>query len=127
MDRREKASKAILALQNVAERIRTLEAEAREALYARNDPEAHREKLLEKTMLIIELPDLVDPFYNRTPKDIRAEIEAGVKSFSRRASQALELSSIFYMAALLYPEDYREGDQNDLELFIDRLRVKVTS
>ena len=78
-------------------------------------------------MLLMELPDLVDPFLEGMVKDIRAEIETGLKSFARRASQALELSSIFYMSALLYPDDYREGDRNDLELFIDRLWIKYLS
>ena len=123
----ENASNAVSALRSVAERIRLLESEAREALYVRDDPEAHRRKLQEKTMLLMELPDLVEPYFEGMAKDIRAEIETGLKSFAQRASQAWELSSIFYMSALLYPDDYREGDRNDLELFIDRIRVKYLS
>jgi hypothetical protein len=78
-------------------------------------------------MLLMELPELVDPFSDGMAKNVRAEIEVGLNSFARRAAQALELSSLFYMSALLYPEDYREGDRNDLELFIERLRIKYLS
>lgn len=127
MNSGENASNAIAALQSAAERIRRIEDEAREALYVKDDTEAHRRKLQEKTMLLMELTDLVDPFLEGMAKDIRAEIETGLKSFARRASQALELSSIFYMSALLYPDDYREGDPNDLELFVDQLRIKYLS
>jgi hypothetical protein len=127
MNSGESASNAVAALRSVAERIRHIEAEARHALYVKDDPEAHRQKLQEKTMLLMELPDLVDQYYEGMAEDIKKEIETGVKSFALRASQAWELSSIFYMSALLYPEDYREGDRNDLELFVDRLRIKYLS
>jgi DNA polymerase III delta prime subunit len=118
---------AVSALQSAAEKIRRIEDEAREALITRDDPETYRQKLQEKTMLLMELPELVGPFYDGMANDVRAEFEAGLNSFAMRAEQAWELSSIFYMSALLYPEDYREGDRNDLELFIDRLRIKFLS
>ncbi|MGO9020385.1 MAG: hypothetical protein ACLQVJ_18770 [Syntrophobacteraceae bacterium] len=127
MTPRENTSNAVSALQSAAERIRRIEDEAREALFTRDDPEAHRQKLQEKTMLLMELPELVRPFCDGMAKDVRAEFDTGLNSFAMRAAQALELSSIFYMSALLYPEDYREGDRNDLELFIDRLRSKYLS
>jgi hypothetical protein len=124
---RENTSNAVSALQSVAEKIRRIEDEAREALFTRDDPETHRQKLQEKTMLLMELPELVGAFCDGMAKDVRAEFETGLNSFAMRAEQAWELSSIFYMSALLYPEDYREGDPNDLELFIDRLRIKYLS
>lgn len=78
-------------------------------------------------MLLMELSELADPFYGGMATDARTEIKAGLTSFERRAAQAYELSSIFYMSALLYPDDYKEGERNDLELFIDRLRMKYLS
>ncbi len=127
MTPRENTSNAVSALQSAAETIRRIEGEAREALFTRDDPETHREKLQEKTMLLMELTEMVAPFCDGMAKDARAEFETGLNSFAMRAAQALELSSIFYMAALLYPDDYKEGDRNDLELFIDRLRIKYLS
>lgn len=127
MDTKENAARAVSVLRNAAERIRHIEAEARDALYERDDPGAHRQKLIEKTMLLMELPDLVDPFLEGMAQDAGADIEKELQALARRASQALELSSVFYMSALLYPEDYRDGDRNDLELFVDRLRIKYLS
>ncbi len=127
MTSREITFDAVSTLQSAAEKIRRIEDEAREALFTRDDPETHRQKLQEKTMLLMELPELAGPFYDGMAKDVRAEFEKGLNSFAMRAEQAWELSSIFFMSALLYPEDYREGDRNDLELFIDRLRIKYLS
>jgi len=47
------------------------------------------------------------------------EFLAGLADFARRAGQAMDLGSIFYMTALLYPEDYVAGEKNDLERFLD--------
>lgn len=127
MTPKDNISGAVSALQSAAAAIRRIEHEAREALFIRNDPETHRQKLQDKTRLLMELSDLVEPFWEGMTKDVRAEFETGLNSFAMRAEQAWELSSIFYMSALLYPEDYTEGDPNDLEMFIDRLRVKYLS
>ena len=118
---------AVSALQGAAERIRRIEDEAREALYVRDDPETHRQKLQEKAMLLMELPELIGPFFEGMARDVRAEMETRLDSFAANAEQAMQLSSVFYMSALLYPEDYVEGNRNDLELFIDRLRMKYLS
>ena len=45
---------------------------------------------------------------------------AGLEDFARRAGMALQLESIFFMGALLYPDDYEAGDPNDLERFLER-------
>ncbi len=127
MTPRENTSNAVSALQSAAENIRRIENEAREALFTRDDPETYRQKLREKTMLLMELPELAGPFCDGMAKAVRAEFETGLNSFAMRAAQAWQLSSIFYMSALLYPEDYREGDRNDLESFIERLRTKFLS
>jgi hypothetical protein len=127
MNPKEKVAKAVSALQTVAESIRRIEAEALEALFYRDEPEAYRQKLEEKTTLLMELPKRVEPFLDGMDKDARGEILSRVSAFARGASQAWELSSIFYMSALLYPEDHREGEKNDLENFIDRLRSKYLS
>ncbi len=117
----ESTYKAVSILENAAENIRRFEHEARDALFLGDDPETYRQKLQEKTILLMELSEMVAPFYEGMAEDIRVEIETELNSFAKRAAQALELESSFYMSALLYPETYKEGDPNDLELFIDQL------
>ena len=123
----ESISSALSTLQRAAVRIRSIEDEAREALLINDDPETYRKKLEEKAELLMKLSDLAGPFCEEMSEDTRAEFGAELKSLAKRAAQALKLSSTFYMSALLYPEDYREGDPNDLELLIDRLRIKYLS
>ncbi len=124
---RESLSKAVFALQNAAENIRRIEAEAQDALFSRDEREHHRQKLREKAMLLVELHERVEPYLDGMEAKIRDEIESGVNNFARRATQALGLSSTFYMSALLYPEDYKEGEMNDLERFIDGIKSKNLS
>jgi hypothetical protein len=64
------------------------------------------------------------PFLEKTEKDAAHDIGVILNDFARRAGQALELSSLFYLAALLYPEGHREGDKNDLEKFIRSLKER---
>jgi hypothetical protein len=115
---------AVNALQKVAQRIRRIEQEAREALFEKDDPVTHRKKLEQKTIILMELPDLVGPYCQGLDKATRSELEKGLDPFAISAERASDLASIFYMNALLYPEDYKEGDPNDLERFIDRFRAK---
>ena len=120
-----KAIRAVLdAIEKEAVRIRTLEAEAKEALFERNDKQTYTLKLKEKTTTLMELPNTLEPLL--VDLDVRAkeEIEQGLEGFAARAGNAWGLSSLFYMSALLYPDDYVEGDKNDLERFIDKLRTR---
>lgn len=116
--------KALSALTMAAQRIRRLEEEARESLFVQDDPQTHRRKLEEKAMLLMELPELVGPFCETLDDNAREELEEQLDSFALRAGRAMELSSLFFMSGLLYPEDYKEGDPNDLEAFIERFRAR---
>lgn len=40
--------------------------------------------------------------------------------FSNSARNALRIGSVFYMSALLYPDDHKAGEPDNLRLFIDR-------
>ncbi|MEM5789658.1 MAG: hypothetical protein AAGU11_20280 [Syntrophobacteraceae bacterium] len=115
------------ALLSVAGRIRQIEAEAADALFIRDNREEYIRLLEEKAMLLIELPERVGPLLEGVEEAIGREIAAGAEDFSRRATPAFELSSPFYMSALLYPDDHAEGQPNDLELFIERIRSKYPS
>jgi len=99
-----------------AQTIRVLEAAAMEAL-GRGDTALHRENMMEKCEILQDLPDLADPYLDGADALTR-KLKNGLAGFSHRAGQALDLESIFYMSALLYPEDYQEGEVNDLERFL---------
>lgn len=112
----------IAALESIARRVRELEAEAAKALHDLDDAATYRRKLEEKTWLLLELPETLEPLLAGIERKKAENLRGKLRNFARRAEPALNLGSPFYMSALLYPEDYRDGAQNDLELFIDQLR-----
>ena len=99
-----------------AQTIRQLEAAAMEAL-GRGDTALHRENMMEKCDILLDLPGNADPYLDGSD-ELTGKLRKGLAGFSRKAGQALDLESIFYMSALLYPEDYQEGEVNDLERFL---------
>lgn len=99
-----------------AQTIRQLEAAAMEAL-AKGDTSLHRENMMEKCEILHDLPDNADPYLDGSD-GLTDKLKKGLADFSRKAGQALDLESIFYMSALLYPEDYQDGEVNDLERFL---------
>jgi hypothetical protein len=105
-------------LKEEARRIRALENEAGQALYEQGDESVYRMKLQKKTELLIELPVTIQEQISELASEKEEEIARRLRRFAASAKRAQELSSIFYMSALLYPADYREGEPNDLESFI---------
>jgi hypothetical protein len=108
---------------DAARRIRAIEAEASRALHEAGDTDAHRAGLTQKCLVLEALPEQAAELMTGAAADDAAAFVAGLEDFARRAGMALSLESIFFMGALLYPEDYRDGDPNDLERFLDRFEA----
>ena len=53
------------------------------------------------------------------------EITQKLEQFSMSASTALRIGSVFFMTALLYPEDHKPGEPNDLDAYIEKLKGLV--
>ena len=107
-------------LKGYALKISTLENNAREFLAKDYNLNGYRENMRQKAELLHDLPDHFQQTVQQLDLDTytRKYIKDKLGGFSHGASKALALDSVFYMAALLYPEDYRDGDKNDLESFI---------
>lgn len=105
-----------------AGRIRELEKEGEELLNGPEGQEKYEKAMRSKAGLLRSLPRsagrLVDAVSKAPGEDIRRRLEY----FSASASTALSLGSVFYMSALLYPEDHKLGQPNDLEVFIGEVR-----
>ena len=78
--------------------------------------------MAEKAELLGGLAEDADPLLMELPGSEAKSIRSRLERFSESADNAIDLESVFYMAALLYPEDYQEGDRNDLERFIDLIK-----
>jgi len=121
---REGVAGVVDVLEQVAREIRELESEARDALYNRNDKATYRRKMEAKAVLLIDLHERTEEAVSALKGDLRRELQKGIENFAHRGEKALETASLFYMYALLYPEDYIEGEPNDLERYISDLRQR---
>lgn len=111
-------------LRQAAGRIRRIETEARAAIEG-GDEARYRQLYAEKVDILLGLPDLMEPHLAGLPEPLAEQLADEAEGFAVRAGRAKSLNSIFYMYALLYPDDYRDGDPNDLERFIDRLESRL--
>ncbi|GAB7079062.1 hypothetical protein [Megalodesulfovibrio paquesii] len=112
---------ALALLRQTATQVRTLESQARAALDNGYDTAAHAAALDAKCAALIDLPQTITPLLQDIPKQYAEMINDQVRSMAMRAKQARSVQSVFYKASLLYPDDYQDGQPNELELFIDQL------
>jgi len=101
-------------------KIKVLENAAQEVLAKDHDLSGYRENMRQKAEILHDLPDGLQQTVKQLNLDPHTQkyVKDKLGGFSHGAGKALALDSVFYMAALLYPEDYRDGDKNDLENFI---------
>jgi hypothetical protein len=111
---------ALEAVREAAGRIRQLEATALAALHGSGDTAAHRSGLAEKCVQLTSLPEEVEALLPDPATPGSTALVQGLEDFASRAGMALSLESIFFMGALLYPDDYQDGEPNDLERFLTR-------
>ena len=61
------------------------------------------------------------PMLEFLPGELRFNLAMALEKFSSSARMALRLNSIFYMGALLYPDDHIKGEPDNLILCIERI------
>ncbi|KAB1443589.1 hypothetical protein [Pseudodesulfovibrio senegalensis] len=80
--------------------------------------QAYERVMRQKAMLLAKL---ADDARERFP-DADEWVLDGLERFSASARNSLKIGSVFYMSALLYPEDHKPGQPNDLEVFAENLK-----
>ena len=85
------------------------------------DVAGHSEKMHEKARLLESMCEDARPVLAGLAGPLRAQIALGLDRFSGSAHMGLKLNSIFYMSALLYRDDHKPGEPDNLQLFIERL------
>ncbi|MFO8031620.1 MAG: hypothetical protein R6U22_03665 [Desulfohalobiaceae bacterium] len=120
-------SSLLQALQERAFKIRELEAQAEDCLEA-EDVSAYKGLMQQKAEILENISQELEPLarseLSRAP-GLLQEVQTSLEGFARRAAQALELESFFFMRMLLYPEDYEQGQLNDLEKFLADLQKRL--
>lgn len=114
---------AIAWLRTRHEDIMATEREAL-ALMEAGDIPGYTAKMRAKAESLAALAKDAAPRLAALPEPPRDRLAAALKRFSQSAAMALRLDSVFYMSALLYPDDHKPGEPDTLALFIDRLEAR---
>lgn len=91
------------------------------ALYEKKDEEDHRRLMLRKGELVAALDREAAPCLEALPPGLRERAASALTRFSNSARNGLRIGSVFYMSALLYPDEHKEGEPDNLMLFIQEL------
>jgi len=111
-------------LEDVSTNVRRLEEEGESALQS-DGQLAFQVKLEEKAELLSLLGEKAWKMTEKVEGDLGKEIAQQLEQFSMSASAALRIGSVFFMTALLYPENHEPGEPNDLETYIVELKGKL--
>jgi hypothetical protein len=102
-------------------RVRDIENTAHDLLHNAGDEAGYRAAMRRKAELLVGLSAAAAPFLDAVDQGRRPMIEHRLDMFSQSARRSLDLGSIFYMSALLYPDDHKPGEPNTLETWFAEL------
>lgn len=91
-------------------------------LLTNNDKNGYDEKMREKARILASLKEEGSKHLQALPQNLRAHVESALAGFSGSAGMALKLDSVFFMSALLYNDDHKKGDPDNLALFIAEVK-----
>lgn len=91
------------------------------SLLDQGDVAGHSAKMHEKAQLLATMCEDARPVLAPLAGPLRAQVALGLDRFSGSAQMGLDLDSLFYMSALLYRDDHKVGEPDNLQLFIERL------
>ena len=87
---------------------RVMQAE-QAALAVMGDMPAYTARMQEKARLLASLEEEAEAYLEELPEQLQDQAGHRLHRFSASARNALRIGSIFYMSALLYPEDHKPG------------------
>lgn len=111
-------------LEEKASIVRRLEEEG-DAVLESEGQLAFQAKLEEKAEILAALGEKAWKLTEAVGGELSNEIAQKLEQFSMSASTALRIGSVFFMTALLYPEDHIPGQPNDLEAYLFELKKMV--
>ena len=104
-----------------------LEAEAERVLHETKDTGAYKELMRQKALFLQSLPEEAEACAFTLPAAVAEHAMRRLNGFSDNASRALSIGSVFYMYALLYPDDHIKGQPNDFDLLVSEIRSLAAS
>lgn len=109
------------ALEASHEQMASCESAAYKAL-DKGDTSEYMGKMRDKAILLAELYENLKPFFTDNDTPFWERVKKRIADFSRNANLALDLDSVFFMSALLYPEDHIKGELDNLLRLIMEIR-----
>ena len=110
----------IIWLRNRHAEVMATEAQALARLDAGDTP-GHNELMRRKAELLAAMAEDAKPLLEPLPGEARFNYALALEGFSASARMSLRLNSIFYMSALLYPDDHKPGKPDNLTLCTDSM------
>ena len=110
----------VLWLRNRHAEVMATEAQALARLDAGDTP-GHNDLMHRKAELLSSMAEDAKPLLEPLPGETRFNYALALESFSASARMSLRLNSVCYMSALLYPDDHKPGQPDNLTLCIDRM------
>jgi len=109
-------------LKETAEKFRSLDQEADNALHSKSDTATYRKKLEERAQLLINLPNRLSTVLEGIDPEKKQRIVRDIEWFATSAQEALNSDKIGFMLGVLLTHKGSEiGDNNDLEELISAL------
>jgi hypothetical protein len=98
--------------------VRQAEETALDHLHNRGDEAGYREHMRRKAGLLADMAADAAPLLDGLSPERRPMVEHRLDMFSQSARRSLDIGSVFYMSALLYPDDHQPGQPNTLEVWL---------
>lgn len=86
-----------------------------------DDTPGYVTQMQEKAQMLSRMCDESKPHLEGLDGPWRAKLVSSLERFSNSANMALRLNSVFFMSALLYPDEHKAGEPDNLFLCIQRM------
>ncbi|MBU1041068.1 MAG: hypothetical protein KKF77_08225 [Proteobacteria bacterium] len=123
-----KSAASVLAdfLEQRAKAVRAIEAEAEAIIHGdghvQGDQAGYVAKMRQKAMLLADLAGDAQGLVLALAHPQSDAAADRLERFSQSAATSLKVGSPFFMSALLYPDEHKPGEPNDLESYVTEVR-----
>lgn len=101
--------------------IKSREADALSCLTDEKDEISYRQLMMERAELIATLDVETKELVEALPESIQEDTAETLRRFAKGARNALRIDSVFYMSALLYPDEHKSGEPDNMQRLINSL------
>ena len=119
-----KSAACVLAdfLEQRARAVRAIETEAEAIIHGQGDQAGYVAKMRQKATLLEALAADAQALVSALEPVLAKAAAERLERFSQSAASSLGVGSPFFMSALLYPDEHKQGQPNDLERYVDEVR-----